>query len=235
MGSILILNLIQEPLFLISFLFAIVIGLTFHEYSHALVATKLGDYTAKYNGRLTLNPSKHFDLLGTIFLLLFGFGWAKPVPINPNAFKGKYDELKVALAGPVSNVLIAIIFTIPYQFIIRFLDWESMNYLITILKMLEIIIGLNLALAVFNLIPINPLDGSHILKALLPRKSQDSWEAIERQISSFLMVILVISVFTPLNFLFFIPWIVKGLDFVISTGIGDVFEAIKFILHLFIK
>ena len=97
------------------FITALLISLTIHEFAHALVATKLGDPTAKFEGRLTLNPIAHLDPVGTILLLLVGFGWGKPVPINPRYFKQNSDEVKVALAGIVSNLILAIILSIPLR------------------------------------------------------------------------------------------------------------------------
>jgi Zn-dependent protease len=154
--------------FLIVLLFSIVI----HEVSHGSVANFLGDPTAKYEGRLTLNPIKHLDPIGSILfpllLLLFTrgqgpiFGWAKPVPINPYNFKNpKWDEAKVAIAGPGANILIALFFGLLTRFF---------SLPISLFNLFSIIVILNLLLALFNLIPIPPLDGSHILFTFLPER-----------------------------------------------------------------
>ena len=142
---------------------ALLVGLTFHEYAHALVAYKLGDPTAKNLGRLTLNPIKHLDPLGTIFLLVFRFGWAKPVPVNPFHFKGDRQKgmLWVSLAGPGSNLVMAVITAIIWKLI------EPQNPIVS--AVLLNIFFINLILAVFNIIPVPPLDGSKILAGVLPR------------------------------------------------------------------
>lgn len=143
---------------------ALLIGLTLHEYAHALVAYKLGDPTAKNLGRLTLNPVKHLDPLGAIFLLVFRFGWAKPVPVNPFHFKGDRQKgmLWVSLAGPGSNIVIAIVTALVWKLL------EPTGEIIT--PVLFYIFYINLILAVFNFIPVPPLDGSKILAGVLPRK-----------------------------------------------------------------
>lgn len=158
---------------LIVLLFSVII----HEIAHGFVALLLGDTTAKREGRLTLNPIKHLDPIGSVvvplLLLLMNsgivFGWAKPVPINPYNFKDqKYGQAKVALAGPAVNFLIAIIFGI----IIRFIPEQANLFYQNLLTTFGFIIWINLLLGVFNLVPIPPLDGSHILFTFLPNSSQ---------------------------------------------------------------
>lgn len=155
----LIFNLISDPLQFLEFIIALLVAITIHEASHAGVAYLYGDATAKMQGRLTLNPIAHLDPWGTIFLLLAGFGWGKPVPVNPNNFHNpKLDNLTVALAGPISNLLLATILGL----VLRFINLpESINQLFVIT------IFFNLVLMIFNLIPIPPLDGSKILGLFL--------------------------------------------------------------------
>jgi len=143
---------------------ALLVGLTFHEYAHALVAYKLGDPTAKNLGRLTLNPIKHLDPLGTIFLLVFRFGWAKPVPVNAFHFRGDRQKgmLWVSLAGPGSNLVMAVITAIIWKLV------EPQGPILS--AVLLNVFFINLILAVFNIIPVPPLDGSKILAGVLPRR-----------------------------------------------------------------
>lgn len=141
----------------------ILIALTIHEFSHAYSAYLLGDTTAKQYGRLTLNPLSHIDIVGFLMLIFFRFGWAKPVPINPNNFSNrKMGYFIVSIAGPLSNIILAIIFTLIMGISIRL---QLNPY---IFNMLYSAIFINLVLAVFNLFPIPPLDGSKILLAILP-------------------------------------------------------------------
>lgn len=158
----LIINLLSNPIIFIGFILAIIIAITVHESAHAWTAYKLGDSTAKLAGRISLNPLAHLDLVGTIFIFLAGFGWGKPVPVNQSNFKNpKLDELKVALAGPLSNLLAAILFSL----ILRFLPIP-----VVVGQIIFIIIQINITLMIFNLLPIPPLDGSSILQILLPEE-----------------------------------------------------------------
>jgi len=158
---------------LVVLLFSVII----HELAHGCVAYSLGDPTAKYEGRLTLNPLKHLDPFGSIILPLllfiaqspFLFGWAKPVPVNPYNFRDqKYGEIKVSIAGPASNFLLAIVF----GFILRFIPNEILLGNPGIGIALSYIVAINIWLAVFNLIPVPPLDGSWILFSFLPERLQ---------------------------------------------------------------
>ncbi len=144
---------------------ALLIGLTLHEFAHALVASLLGDPTARKAGRLTLNPLKHLDPLGAIFLLFFHFGWAKPVPVNPFHFKGDRQRgmLLVSLAGPGTNLLLALVTAAVWR-----ITGSVGNVLDSVIMY---IFDINVVLAVFNFIPVPPLDGSKILAGLLPRGS----------------------------------------------------------------
>lgn len=162
------LQLFQNPLQLLYVLPAIIIGLTVHEWAHAYAAYRLGDPTARNLGRMTLNPIAHIDPIGFLMLLVVGFGWAKPVPVNPRNFKNyKRDDIIVSLAGIFMNLVTAFLFSFIY--VAGILKW-GLGTNDAFLSIFGSIITINLALAIFNLIPIYPLDGSHVLEALLIRK-----------------------------------------------------------------
>lgn len=175
---------------------AILFCLTIHEYAHGLIALKLGDPTAKYAGRLTLNPLKHLDVIGTISLFLFRLGWAKPVPINPTYFRNpKRDILLSALAGPAANFICAIVFGIVLRFVLPLFPVDSFG--MTIILMF---FYFNLILGTFNLIPIPPLDGSKILYYLLPQKMSDTYAQLERYGLFILLGIIVLGNLTGTSF-----------------------------------
>ncbi|HQQ41265.1 MAG TPA: site-2 protease family protein, partial [Clostridia bacterium] len=156
-------SLFQNPLQLLYILPAILIGMTVHEWAHAFAAYKLGDPTAKNLGRMTLNPIAHFDIFGFLCLLLVGFGWAKPVPINSRNFKHfRRDDIIVSLAGITMNLIVAFLFSFIY--VLGFTKCGlGTNEAFT--SIFGSILSINLALAIFNLLPIYPLDGSHVLES----------------------------------------------------------------------
>jgi len=161
-------QIFTNPMQLLYTLPAILIGLTVHEWAHAFVAYKLGDPTAKNLGRMTLNPFAHIDLFGFLMLIFVGFGWAKPVPVNPRNFKKfRRDDILVSLAGITANLLVALLATFLYYF--GLLKWNLAGNEAFGSIVLSIII-IDLSLAVFNLIPIYPLDGSHVAESLLARR-----------------------------------------------------------------
>ncbi len=192
-----------SPMIALAWLIAILFSLTVHEFSHALMAKWRGDGTAEREGRLTLNPLAHLDLMGFIPMLLFGFGWAKPVPYNPYNLKNpKWDAVLIALAGPVSNLVIAVGAALAIRFLVGSQIVASLNLLIVFLFLL---IVLNLFLMFFNVIPIHPLDGSKLFFALFdaPR-----YAALRQFVAvrgpQVLMVLIVLSLLTHYNVFFFV-------------------------------
>jgi Zn-dependent protease len=177
---------------------AILIGFTFHEYAHAIVADKLGDKTPKFQGRLTLNPFVHIDIIGFIMILIMNFGWAKPVQINPSAFKNRYkDDLKVSIAGPIANLIVAFIGAIFMVLLSKYglTALSATPGLYDILSIiLSSIISINCMLFVFNLIPIPGLDGFHILRDLFP----SYYYKISDTVYRYQMIILLVIIVTPI-------------------------------------
>ncbi len=166
----------------------LILSLTLHEFAHAWTAYKLGDPTAKYSGRLSLNPFVHLDPIGLIMVLLVGFGWAKPVPVNPFYFKNPpfYTAL-VALAGPLSNLLLASIGVFAQNFV------NPIG--------LDTFVWINIYLAVFNLIPLPPLDGWRIVQAIFPNLYQNY--EIESKLSWVLLGLILLSIISHISIIGF--------------------------------
>jgi len=187
-------------------LFVIFCILPLHEYAHAWAASKLGDNTARYGGRLSLNPMVSFDPFGALFLLLFGFGWAKPVPIDTRYFKKpKRDMALTALAGPLSNFLAAWVGALIYFGIVAGIKAAYGSTLMTpafVSDFFSAYVGINVALAVFNLIPVPPLDGSKILGAFLSDRALYNYYRYQNIIVMVAFVVLFSGLLDrPINFL----------------------------------
>ncbi len=151
----------------------IILGLTVHEYAHTLVALRLGDDTAQRAGRLTLNPLKHIDPVGFIFLLVAGFGWAKPVLIDPSKLRHpRRDDILISLAGPFSNLLLAVFIALLLKATLSLLPYTGEPLYQEILTVGIAALYVNLGLFIFNLLPLPPLDGSHLITSLISTKSQ---------------------------------------------------------------
>lgn len=176
-----------------------------HECAHGLVADRLGDDTPRSQGRLTLNPFAHLDLMGSILLLLVGFGWAKPVEVDMRNFKHPRRDMALSsLAGPASNVLIALVGMIAYK-VVLFGVMPAMRTDVSMEAVARIFVSvilINVSLAVFNFLPVPPLDGSKIIGAVLPEKLYWGMMRYQRQISTVLMLLLVFNVLDgPIMFL----------------------------------
>jgi Zn-dependent protease len=174
----------------------LLLGFPVHEFAHALAAYRLGDSTAKLMGRLTLNPIAHFDPLGGILLAVtfigtsFGFGWAKPTPVNPSNLEGGHrGEAIVAAAGPLSNLILAIAAALPLRYLVANPDLALQIPGIA-LDVLNLFILINIVLMIFNLLPIPPLDGSKVLFAFLPPRQAWQWRPMLEQYGFILLLIL---------------------------------------------
>lgn len=185
----------------------ILFALTLHEYAHAYVAYRLGDKTAYYEGRLTANPLRHLDPLGTLLLFIAGFGWAKPVPVNPFYFDDrKKGMMLVSLAGPATNLLLALVAAVVFG-LMKPSGW--------LFFMLSYFIYINVLLAVFNFLPIPPLDGSKILAGILPGRQEWLYQ-LERYGTAILLVLIIFGFLSPI-LQFFINPIVDLLNALATT------------------
>lgn len=191
---------IEIAILFLARLFVVFCTLPVHEYAHAFVADKLGDKTARLSGRLTLNPLAHIDILGAIMILFVGFGYAKPVPVNPRNFKNpKKGMALTALAGPFSNILMAVVF----MFLSNVLSlFGSSLFVQAFYVFFSFAASINIGLAVFNLIPIPPLDGSRVLELLIPDKYYYKFAQYERYIVIVIFGLIIFGVLdAPLAFL----------------------------------
>ena len=183
---------------LIAGLPGIVIAMVIHEYSHARVADLLGDYTPRMQGRLTLNPAAHVDPIGLLMLFIVHFGWAKPVQINPyNLQNPRRDDILISLAGPASNLIVSFVALIIFTLLVKFGIPISEGVLVVF----KLIIIYNINFAIFNMLPIPPLDGSHILRNLLPYELARQFEGLER----YSLIFMIIIIATPVLSYVFVP------------------------------
>ena len=179
------------PEVLILLIPVLVFALVFHEFSHAWVANQLGDPTAKYAGRLTLNPLAHLDIFGSLMILFVGFGWAKPVPVDSRHLSNpRIDMMKIAFAGPASNLLLALI---SGTFI------RTTGYMGSLTTMLVMFTQINIMLAVFNMIPISPLDGSQIFSGFMVRRNPDMVYKLQIYGPQILMGLILFGMFTRIS------------------------------------
>ena len=205
--------MIEEIIRMIAGLPGIIIAMVVHEYAHARVAYALGDYTPRLQGRLTLNPAAHVDPLGLLMLFIVHFGWAKPVEINPLNFSHpRRDDILVSLAGPASNLITAFVTLVILVLMAKF----NFPFSEGVLVVFQLIITYNINFAIFNMLPIPPLDGSHILRNLLPYELARAYEGLSRYSFIFLIIILM----TPVLSYIFIP--LQRVIFNLFSGIVNI-------------
>lgn len=200
-----------DYLWLLKTIPAVIIGLTIHELAHAYTAYKLGDMTAKNDGRLTFNPLKHIDPLGFILIVIAGFGWAKPVGFNPDNLKHKHrDEILISLAGPFSNFLLAILFLIVARALFFLPYFHGTPTGLVVVNLLVLWAVINFGLFVFNLIPIPPLDGSHVYTTFLKEINPKLLQSMYMYGTWGLLLIILIQSNTKIEILPLAP-LIKGI------------------------
>ena len=186
----------------------ILLALTFHEYAHAYMANRLGDDTAKQSGRLSLNPLRHLDPLGTIMIFLVHFGWAKPVPVNPYRLKNpKKDMLWISAAGPMANMILAFASGMLFRLLTNTAGGpDPYSYTGLLIYVVYMSLQINLALAIFNILPIAPLDGSKILSGLLPAGFDKMFYLLERYGPFILLGLIIFGSVTGVSILGGMIW-----------------------------
>ncbi len=214
---------LSDPSKLVNLLLTIpgvLVAITFHEFAHAFAADKLGDDTPRLQGRLNLNPLSHLDPIGSIMLLFAGFGWGKPVQVNPRNYDRRMSMDKadaiVSIAGPTMNFILAIVFTIIFCALYRFLgSYTVMQSTIwsIVMRMINYTIAINVGLGVFNLIPLPPLDGSKVIKPFLPYNAKQWFEANENIFQMVFVVLWILGLLSP---------IISPVINVIYSGILDI-------------
>lgn len=201
----------------------VIFSLTVHEYSHGRIAFLLGDNTAKRLGRLSFNPLKHLDPIGTLFFYFMGFGWAKPVPVDPRNFdQPRRDMMYVAIAGPLSNLALAVI----CGFFIRIIDPYDSWILFTLLSFG---VYINVALAIFNLLPVFPLDGSSVIKGLVPFNIAERLIGLDRFGAFLLIGVVLLDHFANTGILGVILWvpIITGVQFLSQDAFPDIYNVLR--------
>ncbi len=182
----------QSPIFFFLIIIGLLLAITIHEFSHALAADLLGDPNPRSNGRLTLNPLAHLDPLGSLALLFFGFGWGKPVEtVVSNLTHPRRDIAIISFAGPLSNLVLALLLSL-------FLSFTSSPLLISLFTT---IIYVNITLAIFNLLPVYPLDGEKIITGLLPRETAFEFQAFMRRYGTIILLFLILPLLNGSSFL----------------------------------
>ena len=211
-------NFIQQAIF---FLPPFLLAISFHESAHAYIADRFGDPTARRLGRVTLNPLPHIDPFGLIAIFLVHFGWAKPVPINSNNLKDPIkDNLWISLAGPASNLILAIISGVAFRLLAPLLSGSHTGLLF--LTMIQLSVTLNIVLMVFNLFPIPPLDGFHILEGIVPYETYLSLQKIGRTGPLILFGLIILGSFTGFNIfgIIFSPFVKIIGGFLLGEPVG---------------
>lgn len=202
---------------LIYFIIALVVVISVHEFAHAYAAYKLGDPTAKHEGRLTLNPLAHLDPIGTIMLFIAGIGWGKPVPVNPYHFKDPVkDSALVSLAGPMSNFATALLLSIPLKYFPQVLPGQASILIMAI-------IDLSILLGIFNLLPFPPLDGSKIFAVFVPKDKQNNYFRFLQKAQPYFLVFILVDLFLLRRIIgFSVLWLV----------VGNLFDFVKVLIFL---
>ena len=182
--------LFTSPILFIIIAIALIFSLSVHEFAHAYMADKLGDPTARLQGRVTLDPRAHLDPIGTLAIFLIGFGWGKPVMFDPyNLSNVKRDTALISSAGPISNLALAAFVALIYHFGLLAFFGQNLS-----LIFVTVLVSLNVMLAIFNLLPIYPLDGEKILRAFLPPTTADEYTRVMRQYGMWILLLLIVPI-----------------------------------------